>query len=172
MDEAVSPESIYRMLLDAISVDDMLGHIRAIHENDRWFSFEKLQASADYCRDAMRASGLGAVELTHDPADGETTYWDVTMPLAWDAEEGVLEIVEPVGVTPRVLADYRQVPLNLIGWCAPTPRDGVEGELVEITRVEDVTPAAVKGRLVLTDLPPEPRLRRRLTDSGVLGLVS
>ncbi|MGH7490345.1 MAG: M28 family peptidase, partial [bacterium] len=87
------------------------------------------------------------------------------MPLAWDARQARLEIVEPES---SVLCDYQSVPTSLGMWSGPTPPGGITAELVDIAK----TPwAEVKGKLVLTD-KNSAGYKFNLVKYGALGAVN
>src|SRR5947209_5593933 len=81
--------------------------MRDVYANDRYFTFPRFHATAEYLKGRMQQAGLGRVELVEAPADGVTQvgYW--TMPLAWDVSRARLEILdESLPEAGRVLADY------------------------------------------------------------------
>jgi len=96
-----------------------LEYTKNIWNFDRWFTFPKILEGAGYCVDVMKSIGLSSVELIEQPADGETLFGNWMSPLAWDAGEATLEIVEPREFA-QVLANRQEAPCSLIFWSAPT----------------------------------------------------
>jgi len=156
-------------LQGAVDLDRTMSVARAIWESDRWFSFDRFAQTAGYCAEELRRADLDEVGLIQFPADGETKFGDWTIPLAWDAKQATLEIVEPAGEQPRLLADYQQTPTSLVMWSAPTPPGGVQGEVVA---ADDVGQAPdVAGKIVLTGRHTRD-LKAWATERGALGIVS
>jgi hypothetical protein len=114
----------------------------------------------------MRRAGLEEVEIGSPPADGVTQGGFWTMPLAWDAKVGTLEIVEPaVPPAQRVLADYQKVPASLCMWSGPTPAGGVTTEV--ITASGSLQGVDARGKLVLGSAS-----KTTLAQAGALGRIS
>jgi len=65
--------------------------MREVYASDRYFTFPRFHATAEYLKKKMAEAGLGSVELVETPADGVTQvgYW--TMPLAWDVRSARLD---------------------------------------------------------------------------------
>ena len=109
--------------------------MRDVYASDRYFTFPRFHATAEYLKNRMQEAGLSGVELVETPADGVTQvgYW--TMPMAWDVKSARLEILdESVPAASRVLADYEKVPSSLGMWSGPTPAGGVTAEVVEVKK--------------------------------------
>jgi hypothetical protein len=104
--------------------------VLAIHTNDRLSTFAAYNRTAEVVAGFLQESGLSEVELLSLPADGKTRYGDWTMPLAWEAEEGVLEILDGRGGVLEEIARYTNLPDHLIPGSAPTPDGGLVAELV------------------------------------------
>ena len=109
----------------------------SIHSYDRWSTFSQYQRCARFCAERMREYGLEQIELIEIPADGETTFGDWAMPMAWDVEDATLEIVTPEGDA-RILAHYRDEPASLAMWSAPTPANGLEAQVVLVKDEADL----------------------------------
>ncbi len=150
--------------------------LRRIWEEDRWSSFDRYARSAEVCAEELEAAGLESVEVVPFPADGDTAFGDWRMPLAWDCEEATLEIVAPeLPERQRLLARYTDVPSSVAMWSAPTPGEGVEGELVAL---EEGTPeecarraGELRGKVALSPQHPQ-KIKAACADAGALGIVS
>ena len=131
-------------------------------------------ASSKYVEKLMLDAGLSDVERYPVVMDGETTYDDCTMPLAWDRTgRSTLEIIDPaLSDTERMLADTDVEPLNAAIWSAPTPPEGVTAELVSLRSVESEDWSELAGKIVLCQRSPCGDLMRKVALSGALGLVS
>ncbi len=71
----------------------------------------------------------------------------------------------------RRLADYQSVPCSLVMYSAPTPPEGIWAEVLAVEDPNQVNPASVKGKLLLTD-----RTSRELIplamEGGAVGILS
>lgn len=136
-----------------------------VYSTDRWFTFPKFEETARYLKSRLEQSGLKQVEIGGAVADGHSQAGFWTMPLAWDAKEARLEMIEPER---SLLCDYQLVPTSLGMWSGPTPREGIDAEVVDITR----TPwTEVKGKLVLTD-KNSAGYKFKLVQYGALGAIN
>lgn len=163
---ATSPVSTLVSTINS-GVDEQraLDTVRRVYSTDRWFTFPKFEQTALYLKQRLQESGLIDVEIDGAKADGVTQsgYW--TMPLAWDAKQATLDLIEPEHTR---LCDYEVVPASLGMWSGPTPPGGVTAELVDITR----TPwPEVKGKLVLTDKNAAV-YKSQLVKYGAIGAVN
>jgi hypothetical protein len=123
--------TLLTILHGEVNTDQALRDVNTIWATDRWFTFPKFEETARNVAAIMRRAGLEDVEIGSPPADGVTQGGFWTMPLAWDAKAGTLEIVEPVlPAGQRVLADYQKVPTSLCMWSGATPPGGVVTEVV------------------------------------------
>src|SRR5262245_54403046 len=130
-EEASPVSNLLKLLLESVNSTQAMSDVRAIWENDRWFTFPKFEETAKNVAAMMRRAGLEDVEIGNAPADGVTQAGFWTEPLAWDVKTGTLEIVEPkVPEEMRVLADYQRVPTSVCMWSGPTPAGGVTTEVV------------------------------------------
>jgi len=119
--------------------------VKRVYSTDRWFTFPKFEETALYLKGRLEESGARDVQIRGGKADGRTQvgYW--TMPLAWDAKQATLDVIEPEHFA---LCDYSSVPSSLGMWSGATPKGGVTSELVDI---EQTPWSQVAGKLVLTD---------------------
>ncbi len=94
------------------------------------------------------------------------------MPLAWDAEDGTLEIIEPkVGDDQRMLANYKEIPTSLGMWSGPTPPGGVETEIVDVGNASSLDGFDLEGKLALTSRNPD-SLKPQLVAKKALGAIN
>ncbi len=158
--------ALVRTLRDEVKSDQAMDDMRRIWETDRWFTFPKFDETSRNVAAMLRRAGLDQVEIVHPPADGVTQYGYWTMPLAWDATQATLEIIEP---DRQVLCDYQKVPASLGMWSGPTPAGGVTAEIVDASR--NLDGLDVKGKLVLTSRNPA-GMKFELARRGALGAVN
>ena len=131
-----SLEAVIEQVRGAYRSDYAMRVMREVYANDRYFTFPRFHATAEYLKEQMQKTGLNRVELVEAPADGTTQvgYW--TMPMAWDVKSARLEILDQtVPAKSRVLADYEKIPSSLGMWSGPTPPEGITAEIVEVKRM-------------------------------------
>jgi hypothetical protein len=153
---------------------EAMDFMRRVYSTDRWFNFEKFGETADYLRTAMQQAGLHDVEIDHPPADGVTQAGFWTMPLAWDAKQARLEIIDPqLPAQSRILCDYQKVPTSLGEWSGSTPPRGVTAEVVEVKDwpPERIARMDLRGKLALTDENPAD-IKWALVKAGALGAIN
>jgi hypothetical protein len=165
--EGPSPvTNLLKLLFENVNSTEAMADMRKIWENDRWFDFQHFQVTAKNVAEIMREAGLDDVQIGYARADGVTQSGFWTEPMAWDAHVGTLEIVSPnVPEDMRVIADYQRVPASLCMWSGPTPRGGVETEIV--LPPKDMGNADLKGKLVLGGHMSKTALAK----AGALGMV-
>ncbi len=145
--------------------------MRRVYANDRYFTFPRFHATAEYLRGAMRQIGLENIELVDAPADGVTQVGFWTMPLAWDVTSARLEILDDsIPPAERVLADYAQVPSSLGMWSGPTPKEGIVAEIAELKRGAPPS-AEMRGKLVITN-ENSANVKWQLVKAGALGAIN
>src|SRR5450432_1250837 len=151
-----------------------------VYASDRYFTFPRFHATAEYLKNRMQQAGLSNVELVETPADGvsQIGYW--TMPLAWDVKSARLEILDDsVPAAARVLADYQKVPSSLGMWSGPTAPEGITAEVVEVKKsdVGNLSPINLRaqinlrGKLALTEDNPA-NIKWLLVKAGALGAIN
>lgn len=157
-----------------LSPSEAMVFMRRVYSTDRWFNFEKFGETADYLKATMQQLGLQDATIGRPPADGVTEAGFWTMPLAWDAKEARLEIVEPnVPASDRVLCDYLKVPTSLGEWSGPTPPGGITAEVVEVKDwpPDKIAQMDLHGKLALTDENPA-GIKWALVKAGALGAIN
>ncbi len=143
-----------------------------IYSTDRYNSFDKFHETAKYCAEVMESIGLVDVEVLSYRADGRTAYGDWIIPRAWDVEDAELEIVEPAEFAGTIVR-YREEPACLFMLSAPTPKDGVEAEIVRVedcTDPKDYAGKDINGKIIFTSTRPY-KVKEYLLNSGAIGLI-
>lgn len=141
---------------------------------DRLFSFRGMLESCRYDVEKMKEYGFDDARVEKFPADGRSTFGYWRMPYAWDPVDAKLTIVSPASQAGKVLAHYASLPCSLTMWSPPTPKKGVQGEVVALERGdrdEDYAGLRVKGKFVLTNLRGE-AVRGQAVRRGAIGLIS
>jgi len=164
-------ENILKTIAGAMRGEELLRLTETIWRSDHEFTFPAFERTQRQIAALYAEAGVKA-EVIEFPADGATSYGDLTMPLAWDCRAAVLELLEPAEQR-RVLADRSQDPLATVMWCGPTPPEGIEAELARVTDASGLAalgPGA-RGRIVYTREHPH-KLKAEALRQGVLGIVS
>ena len=120
----------------------------------RWNTFSEMDRTATEIAAIMQEIGLEGVEIIRYPADGVTAYGGWVMPQAWDVEEATLEVAEPEAAS--VLANYRECPMCLMMYSAPTPPEGIVAEVVALDKAgvaASYEGIDVRGKILLVDSP-------------------
>ncbi len=165
-------KEVQALVEEAFDLEEALDILRNIYLIDRWFTFPKFHESADYAVAMMNEAPQVHAEKLEYPADGKSRFFDWTMPLAWDAQEAYLEIIEPK-VPDRYLARRMKDPCSLVMWSAPTPPEGVEAELVYWEGLDEEQRQSIdlKGKMVFTTQNPR-EMKPLWASKGAVGIVS
>src|SRR5437773_688016 len=127
-----SLETVIQQVRGAYRSGEAMRVMGDVYANDRYFTFPRFHATAEYLKNRMQQAGLSSIELVETSADGVTKvgYW--TMPLAWDVRSARLQILDDsVPAASRVLADYEKVPSSVGMWSGPTAPEGIIADVVD-----------------------------------------
>lgn len=160
----------FNVFADGLSGDRIKTMAAAIYRYDRWFRFPDFHRSAAYCRDKLRQARLDHVQLRQFPADGKTRYFDYIMPMGWDARDATLTIRPPRGPARRV-ASYRQQPLTLFNYSAPTPPGGVTAEIVHAENEKALEHLDLRNKIVFLHDWVTRRMNYLIGRQGGLGVI-
>jgi hypothetical protein len=170
----VSLQALIQEIRSEVYPDEAMDFMRRLYSTDRWSTFPKYAETAEYLKGVMTGIGLQQVEILAAPADGTSQFGYWTEPLAWDAKEARLELLEPaLPLNERILADFQKVPCSLCMWSGSTPPEGITAEVVDLkeTKPEAIVKLDLRGKLVLT---PENAadLKWPLVKAGALGAIN
>jgi hypothetical protein len=143
-------------------------HAEAIYQWDHRADFKGFRKSSAYCADVLRDVGASNVEIIQYPADGRSRFGELVTKEAWDVNDAELKIVEPSSEA-RTIASYRDEPLTLVSFSAPTPPEGVEADVI---LVEQKLPDAsdLKGKIAFVS-QGSPHSQAVL-EAGCLGYIT
>src|SRR5215467_4853906 len=94
VEPAIPLETVIEKLRGAYRSADAMRIMRDVYASDRYFTFPRFHATAEYLKGRMHAAGLTSVELVEAPANGVSQVGFWTMPLAWDVRSARLEILD------------------------------------------------------------------------------
>ncbi len=162
---------LLKTVAEAMDAGELMRIVETIWRSDREFTFHAFERTQRKILDMWKAAGL-KTDMIEAPADGETIYGDLRMPIAWDCRSARLELLEPAERR-CVLADRSSDPLAVVMWCGPTPPGGIEADLV---RADDAKALAAlgdyaRGKFVYTKNHPH-ALKAAALKAGVAGMVS
>jgi hypothetical protein len=169
-----SLDTVIQQIRSAYRTDYAMGVMRDVYASDRFFTFPRFLATAEYLKNRMQQVGLHNVELVAAPADGVTQVGFWTMPMAWDVKSAQLEIVDnSVPADARVLADYEKTPTSLGMWSGPTPPEGITAEVVFVSKndVRNLDKIDLRGKFALTEENPA-NIKWLLVKAGALGAIN
>jgi len=171
---STSLETVIQQARAAYRTDFAMGVMRDVYASDRFFTFPRFLATAEYLKERMLQIGLTSVELVEVPADGITQvgYW--TMPMAWDVKSARLEILgNDVPADSKVLADYKKTPASLGMWSGSTPSGGITAEIVVVRKsdIPNLDKLDLRGKLALTEDNPA-NIKYLLVKAGALGAIN
>ncbi len=85
-------------------------------------------AATGLARERLLAAGL-QVEESHYPLDGQTVVLDRVMPMAWEPHDAKVRVISPAQ---DLIIDFDKAASCLAWWSRPTPRGGIEAELIDV----------------------------------------
>ncbi len=165
-------KQLYREFLNSIDGERLMAHTARLWNCEFGQTFRDYANAAKYACELMKAEGIPNVETAEFPADGRTTYFDATMPLAWDASLGRLTLLDQDAQKEERIADYARHPFHLVKGSVATPAGGIETRLV--TEQDFRNGADVRGAMVLFDAETAATRNsiRPILDKGALGFVA
>lgn len=164
---------IYEAIASEVSGDNARRLCADLWRHDRTSSFSEHYKSARYCVEHLRSYGAREVELIAFPANGRARYGAYRLQRAWDATDAELHVIKPEQ-SARRLCSYRDDPYCLAQGSTPTPKGGVEAEVVIIeggAKPADYRGKSVQGRFVLTSSAPR-SVMDQTRKRGAVGIIT
>ena len=146
-------------------------YVEAISSYHRIQASPGFRAAAHYCQDELNAVGVQTSFHSY-PASYDEHYWGQQLFPEWECTSAQLELIEPEY---QQLCSYAEDKISLIQRSAPTPKGGVEAELVSVTnshRPEGYEGINVTGKIVLIDGDINQSYREAVKYRGAVGLVT
>ncbi len=143
-------KKLLNALKKEISIDRIREEAVELHRLEGNCSHSNFKKSTDYCLQLMRDIGFEKVERIDLKADGKTAYFDCIMPQAWEMKgHSWLRLEDPsIPENQRMIADSDEDPFTAGVWGAPTPKGGLDCEIVDFKNVDRNHPD-IKGKMVL-----------------------
>lgn len=174
-DSQFSDDSLVRLLLRSVPIDDVMGHVARVSAHDRYQGSLGLERAALIVAEAAEEAGLADVGVERFPADGRLQWWTFRAPVSWTPLDARLTVYAGPGPgSPVVLrTDHAEQPFTVATYSAATPEHGVVAPLVPVLG-DDPVSAAVAGAIAVVDRAAFVRgsLLTELTAAGALGLVT
>lgn len=128
--------------------------IRAIVAHTRWMTSPEILKAAQYIEKRLhQVDGLSEVRIERFKSDGKTAFGGWIMPKCWDVKSATLVAPARAGRVELLLADYRRNPFSLMMWSPPTPKGGIEAEVV-VVKTPFKDGKKLKGKIALfSDVP-------------------
>jgi len=143
---------VFEELGREVSGDVAFNHVAEVSRHHRIQVSPGIRDAVNYAAETLRGYGLD-VEIRRYKSDGKALAWSSPMFKEWSCEDAELRLVEPESET-RFLARFSEVKMGVIQRSFPTPKGGVEAEVVVLKKGEeegDYKGVDVKGKGVLTD---------------------
>jgi len=157
-------------LMDTISGETALDHIRYISQYWRWAPSKGFHDVAEYVVNQAKSYGLEDAHIERFIADQNTKYLGATLYRpSWDPRAGELWIEDPVK---EKLTSFADMPMSIAGYSRNTD---VTADLVDVgegTSVEDYAGKDVKGKIVLGTAGPGELEEMAVFQRGALGVLS
>ncbi|MCX6984685.1 MAG: hypothetical protein NT118_08045 [Lentisphaerae bacterium] len=130
---------LFSLLSKEISTQRIKEQTTRLNSLERSVCYSDFKKSTQYCEEILRNAGLEEVTRYALPADGKTVYMDCVMPQAWDRVGRCFVRLEAPSLpeSDRMLADTELEPLCGGIWSAPTPKAGIDCEIIDFETIKE-----------------------------------
>ncbi len=145
-------KSVFEELGSEVSGEIAFNHVAEITRYHRIQVSPGIRAAVDYTAETLRGYGL-SVEIRRYKSDGKALAWSSPMFKEWSCEDAELRLIEPASEA-RFLARFTENKMSIIQRSLPTPKQGVEAEVVVLRNGEsdtDYKGLELREKVVLTD---------------------
>ena len=165
-------KSAYDKLVGEVSGEIALNFVSEISSHHRIQASPGIRDAVNYAVATMK--GLGLKAEVHDwPADGKTFSWTSLHIEEWGCRDAGLKLVHPEGEG-RHLCRFAEDKISVIQRSFPTPKGGVEGEVVILDKGEeegDYKKLDVSGKWVMTNGNITKVYEEAIVKRGAIGIV-
>ena len=160
----------------AFSLFNIQDYTLTLAEFERTASYCKFDASTRYVMEMLKQAGFAKIERLVHKADGKNSALECIMPEAWDlCGRSFLRITSPdIPEYDRWLSDSDRRPQEAVIWSAPTPKNGVDGEIVPWTALAPEHLEEARGKWIFLEskgVDINGTAYRSLAEAGAAGLV-
>jgi hypothetical protein len=143
---------VYEELGREVSGEIAFNHVAEVSRHHRIQVSPGIRQAVAYAAETLGGYGLG-VEVRKYRSDGKALAWSSLMFKEWSCDGAELRLVEPASEA-RFLARFNENKMSIIQRSLPTPKCGVEAEVVILRKGEEESDYKwldVRGKVVLTD---------------------
>ena len=143
--------TIQKVLEKEVSGQSAFNFLAELSRYHRIQASPGIREAVKWATDTMKSHGLES-SIHSYPADGTSYYWSDHLFKEWSCDDAELRLTEPEEKA-QPLALWSETKLSLIERCHPTPKGGVETEVVVLNKGEEASDYKgldVKGKVVLT----------------------
>ena len=143
-------KQIFDKIQKEVSGEVAFFHVSEIVQHHRIQVSPGIREAVNYSVNTWKKYGMNA-EVKSWPSTGKEFAWTSQMPLEWSCEDAELSLIEPANQA-RSLARFIENKISLIQRSFPTPKQGVEAEVVIIDKGEeenDYKKIDVSGKIVI-----------------------
>ncbi|MBM3291355.1 DUF4910 domain-containing protein [Candidatus Bathyarchaeota archaeon] len=145
-------KQIFNKIQKEVSGEIAFFHVSEIVQHHRIQVSPGIRDAVNYSVNVLKKYGLKA-EVKSWPSTGKEFAWSSQMPLEWSCEDAELKLIEPPE-NARTLARFIENKISLIQRSHPTPKKGVEAEIIIMDKGEEETEYKkidVTGKIILTN---------------------
>ena len=143
---------VYGELGREVSGEIAFNHVAEISRHHRIQVSPGIREAVGYAATTLMEYGL-TVDVRKYKSDGKALAWSSPMFKEWSCEDAELRLIEPEGES-RFLARFSENKMSIIQRSLPTPKGGVEAEVIILRNGEeevDYKGLDVRNKVVLTD---------------------
>jgi aminopeptidase-like protein len=143
---------VYGELGREVSGEIAFNHVAEISRHHRIQVSPGIREAVGYAATTLREYGL-TVDVRKYKSDGNALAWSSPMFKEWNCKDAELRLIEPEGES-RFLARFSENKMSIIQRSLPTPKGGVEAEVIILRNGEeeaDYKGLDVRDKVVLTD---------------------
>ena len=143
---------VFEELSREVSGEIAFNHVAEVSRHHRIQVSPGIREAVDYAAKTLKGYDL-SVDVRRYKSDGKEMAWSSPMFKEWSCDGAELRLIEPAGEA-RFLARFSENKMGIIQRSHPTPKGGVEAELVVLRKGEeesDYKGIDLKGKVVLTD---------------------
>jgi hypothetical protein len=157
---------------DRVSEANLMELTELVWQTDRQASISSYHATYRHVSAKLREWNIRARPFDA-PADGKSVFGDWKMPMGWECQSALLEVIDPFELRHKILAERKKRPQAVVAYSGSTTSGGVTAVSIRIRDDAefDSKKQQVRGKLVYTIMEPR-SIKMRLLGAGALGIIS